>query len=111
MTIAPDKVISMLRTSPYNVLYSSETSADAVAKGLDSNTIIKFLKIRSVQQNPKLILDKLKYNESLLYLHIGIYIINLDRTRTNEYFCECVANMIKCNTHIIELVLGIYYDI
>jgi len=71
MIFTHEQVVAKLKTSPYNVFYNPLTPADAVAEGLKDNSIPKFLKIWSINQNTKLLCDMLASNSSILYLQLG----------------------------------------
>ena len=99
MLFTHDQIISKLTTSPYNVFYNPSTPAQSLAEGLEGNSLLQFLKIWCINQDPKTLSEKLAPIPSLSYLQ-------LDRNGMDHAVCECVSSMMRQNRSLIELVLG-----
>jgi len=113
MYFTPEQVISQLKSNPHCVFYNSEISSEAVSQGLEGNNNIQFLKIWSVFKNPKLILTPIYSSTSLQILQMGIFLFLLfkkDRNGFDKNACTEIANLMKNNKSIIELVLGFFLD-
>lgn len=104
-------IVKELKTSIATAFYDGATPAEALAEGLTDNTSLVFLKAWCVKQDPALILAKLKNNTTLTTLQIGTAILLLtaegvDRNGFDKVACEAVADLMRTNKTIVELVLG-----